>query len=88
MNIFKLDYGHMFWYIREYMWARQFEKLNKTIKFEEAPFCHLMAGLCMISVCMFYSLALAFEYIILGKGHGVDLVGYMTYCNSKNKKRK
>ena len=88
MNIFELDYGHMFWYIREYMWVRQFDKLNKTIKFEEAPFCHMIAGLCMIPVCVFYSLALAFEYIILDKGHGADLVGYMTYYNSKNKKRK
>ena len=47
MNIFNIDYSHMFWYMREYMWVRQFDKLNKTIKFEEAPFCHLMAGLCV-----------------------------------------
>ena len=88
MNIFKIDYGHMFWYMREYMWVRQFDKLNKTIKFEEAPFCHMIAGLCMTVISMFFSLAYAFEYIVLEKGHGADLVGYMMYCDKKKKKRK
>ena len=86
MNISKIDYGHMLWYIREYMWVRPFDKLNKTIRFEEAPFSHLMAGLCTFVICVFGSFAFAFEYIILGKGHGADLVGYMMYCDSKNKK--
>ena len=78
----------MFWYMLEYMWKRPFDKLNKTIKFEEAPFCHLLAGLCTVVISMFYSLAFVFEYIVLERGHGADLVGYMMYCDKKIKRGK
>ena len=88
MNIFKTDYCHMFWYMREYMWIRQIEKLNNTINYEESPFCYLIEGLCMVVISAIFSLLFAFEYIVLEKGHGADLVGYMMYCDKKIKRGK
>ena len=86
MNIFKLDYGHMFWYIRTYMWKRQFYKLNETLNYDEEPFRYLLALLCMVGICSFFSIVFAFEYIILGKAHGVYWHEYIKYCYEKKAK--
>lgn len=86
MNIFKRDYDHMFWYIREYFWKRSFEKLNDTMVFEERPIPYLLAGICMFFVCIFFSVQFAFEYIAFGTGSCADYVGYMKYCYEKQNK--
>ena len=84
--MFNRDYGHMFWYIREYLWKKQFDKLNETMDFEEIPYRYLLAELCMLVVCIFYSIIFAFEYIVFGKASGACWHEYIKYCCEKQKK--
>ena len=86
-NIFNRDYGHMFWFIREYLWKEQFVKLDEGIDVEEYPFRYLGAGLCFIVVCFFFSISFAFKYIVFGEGSAANWHEYIRYQYEKTHKR-